>query len=123
MVFVLKPADDNTLLSSRRIAVGLHVSLHSSVLHKHVTKPGCSFSVAQADDIYGRQPVAIATVVATHPAAAACGDAPRAVPLARWDVDDFATEKAAGSARLGTRFGAFVDEAELFDAAAFNISR
>jgi hypothetical protein len=68
-----------------------------------------------------RQPVAIASMVATHPAAHASGDAPRPIPLGRWDVDDYAPDKA--SARLQTRFGSFVDRAEWFDAAAFNISR
>ncbi len=44
-------------------------------------------------------------------------DAPRPVPLARWDADAHAG--AAG----GARFGAFLPAADLFDAAAFGVSR
>lgn len=43
-----------------------------------------------------------------------CRDAPRVVPLERWDVDGSAT---------GARFGSFVEGAEVFDASAFSISR
>ena len=50
----------------------------------------------------------------------AAWDAPRAVPLERWDVDGMA--KAEGGAH-DARFGAFVDAAQLFDASAFNTSR
>lgn len=42
------------------------------------------------------------------------------VPLERWDVDGFAAR--LGTA-LGTRFGGFVPGADLFDSAAFGISR
>lgn len=73
----------------------------------------------QGDD-GGRQPVAIAAMVATHPAAAASGDAPQPIPLGRWDVEDY-PDKA--SSRQQSRFGSFVDCAEYFDAAAFNMSR
>jgi hypothetical protein len=44
-------------------------------------------------------------------------DAPRPVPLTRWDAD--ARAGAAG----GARFGAFLPAADLFDAAASGISR
>ncbi len=74
----------------------------------------------QSDDC-GRQPVAITAMASLLPAATAAGDAPHAVPLARWDADEFASEKF--SVRLETRFGAFVAGCELFDATAFNISR
>ena len=40
-------------------------------------------------------------------------DAPKPVPLERWDLGQ------AG----GARFGAFIDNADQFDAAAFSISR
>jgi hypothetical protein len=45
---------------------------------------------------------------------------PAAVPLERWDVDGFA--KVSPNA-LEARFGSFVSGAQLFDAAAFSISR
>lgn len=41
-------------------------------------------------------------------------DAPSTVPLNRWDIDGPVT---------AARFGAFVADAELFDAAAFGIAR
>lgn len=44
----------------------------------------------------------------------ACNDAPRVVPLQRWDVNGMTS---------GARFGSFVEGADLFDAAAFSISR
>ena len=43
-----------------------------------------------------------------------CRDAPRVVPLHRWDVDSSVT---------AARFGSFVEGADRFDAAAFSISR
>lgn len=66
--------------------------------------------------------MAIAAVSALLPAVTASGDAPRLVPLERWDADS-AIVSGKSSARLETRFGAFVAGAELFDAAAFNVSR
>ena len=42
------------------------------------------------------------------------GDAPRVVPVHRWDVD---------GATTAARFGSFIENADMFDAAAFNISR
>ncbi len=47
-------------------------------------------------------------------------DAPRPVPKERWDVEDC---MLASDGAREARFGAFVDAADLFDAAAFNISR
>jgi hypothetical protein len=82
--------------------------------HMHVIS-----AAVQGDDV-GRQPVAIAAMVATHPAAPASGDAPQPIPLGRWDIEDY-PDKA--SSRQQSRFGSFVDRAEYFDAAAFNISR
>ena len=67
-----------------------------------------------------RKPVAIAAMVATHPAAPASGDAPLPIPLGRWDVEDYPNK---ASSRQQSRFGSFVHRAEYFDAAAFNISR
>ena len=54
-----------------------------------------------------------------QPAAGVCsGDAPRRVPLARWETD-------TGLSRAATeaRFGSFVAGAELFDADTFGVSR
>ena len=47
-------------------------------------------------------------------------DAPSVVPLERWDVDGFAQVSPNA---LEARFGSFVSGAQLFDAAAFSISR
>ena len=47
-------------------------------------------------------------------------DAPRHVPLERWDVEDV---QRSSSVTLEARFGAFVKDADLFDGAAFSISR
>ena len=60
--------------------------------------------------------LAISAMAGNFPTAAtrnACDDAPKPVPLERWDVDGGST---------GARFGAFVEDADLFDAAAFSIS-
>ena len=52
------------------------------------------------------------------PADVAVCDAPRRVPLARWEVD------ALGSRGVNeARFGSFVEHADSFDAEAFSISR
>ena len=71
----------------------------------------------------GQQPVAIAAIAAATPVAPACGDAPQAVPVERWDADQYVSAANKDAAKLETRFGAFVAGAELFDAAAFNVSR
>ena len=47
-------------------------------------------------------------------------DAVRPVSLGRWDVED--AQRASGSAPEA-RFGAFICDADLFDGAAFHISR
>ena len=47
-------------------------------------------------------------------------DAPRLVPLERWDVDDV---QRGSPVPLEARFGAFVDGADAFDGAIFGISR
>ena len=64
--------------------------------------------------------VALAGALPSPPAGIAAADAPRAVPLERWDVDDV---QRASPVALEARFGAFVRDADLFDAAAFNITR
>ncbi len=71
----------------------------------------------------GQQPVAIAAIAAAMPMAPACGDAPQAVPVERWDADHYVSAANKDATKLETRFGAFVAGAELFDAAAFNVSR
>ena len=50
----------------------------------------------------------------TNKAVQGCRDAPRAVPIHRWDLDSL-----SGAAR----FGSFVEGADSFDAAAFSMSR
>jgi hypothetical protein len=57
---------------------------------------------------------AMASLFPTTKAAAAGLDAPRVVPLERWDVDGTVTD---------ARFGSFVTGADMFDASAFSISR
>lgn len=47
-------------------------------------------------------------------------DASRPVPLERWDVEDV---QRTSPVPLEARFGAFVQDADLFDGAAFSISR
>jgi acyl transferase domain-containing protein len=47
-------------------------------------------------------------------------DAVQPVPLERWDVEML--QRASGSGPEA-RFGAFIASADLFDSAAFNISR
>lgn len=58
--------------------------------------------------------IAVKAVSTLLPEAASCIDAPKPVPLERWDTD-FGTSNA--------RFGGFVCGAEQFDAAAFGVSR
>ena len=62
--------------------------------------------------------VAITTVAAMLPTQE--HDAPRRVPLDRWDIEDV---QRCSPVALEARFGAFVKDAELFDGAAFSISR
>ena len=60
--------------------------------------------------------LAVSAMAGIFPTAAMgnpCNDAPKPVPLERWDVDGGGT---------GARFGAFVKGADLYDAAAFSIS-
>ena len=68
--------------------------------------------------------VTVAAVSGTLPGSSSLAlipeDAPAVVPLERWDVDGFA--RVSPNA-LEARFGSFVAGAQLFDAAAFNISR
>ena len=63
---------------------------------------------------------AIAGLLPTTAEGNTTADAPRPVPLERWDMEE--VQRGAGSG-LEARFGAFVADADLFDAAAFNISR
>ena len=62
--------------------------------------------------------VAITTVAALLPTQG--HDAPRRVPLDRWDIEDV---QRSSPVALEARFGAFVKDAELFDGTAFSISR
>ena len=57
---------------------------------------------------------AAGSLLPTNASIGTCRDAPRVVPLHRWDVNESAT---------AARFGSFVEGADLFDAAAFSISR
>lgn len=50
-------------------------------------------------------------------------DAPCCVPLERWDTEQYSSTSGKEAGRLEARFGAFVIGAEMFDAAAFNVSR
>ena len=56
----------------------------------------------------------ITAIAASLPAAGLAADAPQVVPLERWDVDCGITD---------ARYGSFVADADLFDAASFSISR
>lgn len=60
--------------------------------------------------------IGISAVAATLPACpqSGCADAPKVVPLERWDIDASTT---------AARFGSFVAGAQNFDAATFGISR
>lgn len=82
-----------------------------------------SLSGVSASEWSGQHPVAIAAISAMLPTTLACGDAPRSVPLERWDAEQYVSAGSKDAARLETRFGAFVLGAELFDASAFNVSR
>ena len=71
----------------------------------------------QVDSNFEEPVLAVSAMAGIFPTAAmgnACNDAPKPVPLERWDVD---------GSNTGARFGAFVEGADLFDAAAFSISR
>lgn len=57
--------------------------------------------------------------ITPHDAAAGV-DAPRRVPLERWDMEDV---QRTSPVPLEARFGAFVQDADLFDGTAFSISR
>ncbi len=81
------------------------------------------FGSRATSELSGLRPVAIAAVAAALPTASVCSDAPRVVPLGRWDADQYLSAAAREVAKLETRFGAFIAGAELFDAAAFNVSR
>lgn len=61
--------------------------------------------------------VGVTSTAAKLPVVVSGNDASRTVPLARWDVEENCSKA------LESRFGSFVAEAEVFDAAVFNISR
>jgi len=63
---------------------------------------------------------AIAAVLPTPAAGLPEIDAPRPVPLERWDIEDV---QRSSPVAMEARFGAFVKNADLFDGAAFLISR
>lgn len=74
------------------------------------------------DDFYGPA-VGITAVAGCLPSLSTSlcpADGPRVVPLERWDVDDIA---ALSSNALEARFGAFIENADQFDAAIFGNSR
>ncbi len=71
------------------------------------------------DEDWQRPAVAITTIAALLPTHEH-NDAPRPVPLERWDIEDV---QRSSPVALEARFGAFVKDADLFDGAAFSISR
>lgn len=73
---------------------------------------------SEADAIVGVTAVA-GLLPAAAPGLPGC-DAPRLVPLERWDVEDV---QRGSPVPLEARFGAFVDGADAFDGAIFGISR
>lgn len=75
------------------------------------------------DDGEVAKPVGVTAMVGLLPQAASglpSSDAPRLVPLERWDVDDI---QRGSPVSLEARFGAFVNGADAFDGAIFGISR
>ena len=44
------------------------------------------------------------------------------VPASRWALDDYYAENADAPGKMTTRFGAFIDDVDQFDAAFFGIS-
>lgn len=63
---------------------------------------------------------AIAAVLPTPAAGLPEDDAPRPVPLERWDIEDV---QRSSPVAMEARFGVFVKNVDFFDGAAFSISR
>ena len=72
----------------------------------------------QVDEDWQRLAVGITAIAALLPIDE--HDAPRPVPLERWDIEDV---QRSSPVALEARFGAFVKDADLFDGAAFSVSR
>ena len=65
-----------------------------------------------------RVPVLLASSVVRSPVSDSSGDASRLVPSSRWDLDLVPTEPGLQP----RRFGAFLENADMFDAELFGLS-
>ena len=98
---------------------------HTRTRDKHASRSSLmrlSYVQVYGDD-FARPGVGINAIAAVLPSPAPGmpdNDAPRPVPLERWDVED--VQKSSPVA-LEARFGSFVKDADLFDGVAFSISR
>jgi acyl transferase domain-containing protein len=86
-----------------------------------------------AADVLAAEPIAIVGVGCRFPAGADTPerfwdlmrsgvDAVREVPADRWDIDAYFDPDVSAPGRMNSRWGAFVDDVDLFDAGYFGIS-
>lgn len=64
--------------------------------------------------------ISIASVIPSPAGGMPMHDAPRPVPFERWNIEDV---QQTSPIALEARFGAFIEDANLFDGMAFSISR